>query len=88
MFLGKRYKSEEVYSDDGSVIIMNNNEKQNVSQLNSKIDNFLEQKNELIQILENITTLLHNYVIYKNELDVEFMVKRMIQSSVQDKNQN
>lgn len=76
---GKRYKSEDIYSDDRSVIIIvDDKEKLYVSQLNSQIDNFFERKTELVQTLEKMTALLRNYIVRKYELDAEFMVKKII----------
>lgn len=73
-FLEKRYESEEKYSDDGSTIIVSNDEKYYVRQLNSKVDEFLTQKSVLLENLPKLMALAANLYDLKNEIFVKLKV--------------
>lgn len=74
----KRYKSNEVYSEDGLSIIVDNSEKLNLSEINSKIDNFIQQKTALIEIIRNLFALTWDMIVLKKKFNFEFLVKKII----------
>lgn len=77
-FKDERYKSEEKYSEDGSTIIVDDNEKYNLSQLKLKIDEFLNHKTVLIETLEELIALKCDAVISKNNINFKFKVKLIL----------
>lgn len=72
-FSEKRYESEEKYSDDGSTIIVSDDEKYNVRQLNSKVDEFLTQKTVLLENLPKLMILADNLYDLKNKLHTKLL---------------
>lgn len=74
---GKRHKSQETYSEDGSVIKIYKEEKYYISKLNFKTKKFLIYKNEFIEILDKIITLTCDLIAHKNKINANFMVIRI-----------
>lgn len=71
---GKRYNSQEKYSEDGSVLITDENEKNDLYQINLKIKNFMVQKTIFLETLEKMMTLTCDVLEYKDKFDFGLMV--------------
>lgn len=56
---------------------MHEKEKYNLSQLRTKVDDFIIQKAELLDALRNSITLTYKLIEYQKKLDVNFVVKRI-----------
>lgn len=74
----KRFKLEEVYSEDGLSIIVDNSEKLHLSELKSKIDNFIQQKTALFETIRNVFALTWDMIVLKKKFNVKFLVKQIV----------
>lgn len=55
---------------------MSDSEKKTYLELNSKIDNFLEQKAILLETLSTTITLTYKIIVLKNKINIKLMVKQ------------
>lgn len=68
----------EKYSEDGSTLIVGDDEKYYLGMLNLKMDSFLVQKTALLETLGKIIKLTWNVIVHKKSLYKKFAVNYLL----------